>query len=203
MFNSVHSQRIERVWEKRLIMVAQLSKQPLYTPFFCEENIWHLVGMESFGPGWVVFISNPERQVPVWMQRASRAENQPVVWDYHVIALAQGEPQPTIWDLDSRLGCPTKACDYYRHSIFPNAHLQMEMKLLFRLVGIADFRECFSSDRSHMKNKENGDWLAPPPEWGPIVNESGTMNLHSFIDMQTEFLGEVISEQEFLTRFCL
>jgi hypothetical protein len=39
----------------------------------------------------------------------------------------------------------------------------------FKVIKEEEFVKNFSSDRSHMK--KNGEWLAPPPSYPPIVLE--------------------------------
>ena len=46
---------------------------------------------------------------------------------------------------------------------------------MFRVVPIDSFLTNFSSDRSHMKDK-NGNWQAPPPSYAPILGAAGQDN---------------------------
>lgn len=161
--------------------------QRRYTPFYCEENVWHLakdgVGTD---PSFVVFISNPKRSCALWAQRASSSADMPVLWDYHVVLVsAPAEGPPLVWDLDSRLGCPVKLKDYL-DGTFPYGDALRESLLpRFRVLPAATYLERFASDRSHMN--EDGEWREPPPEWPPIGQG---MNLFDFVDTEHEFVGE-------------
>ena len=42
-------------------------------------------------------------------------------------------------------------------------------------------------------------WLAPPPDWKPIGTTGS--NLASFIDMNNQVLGEVLTHDQILERF--
>ena len=47
----------------------------------------------------------------------------------------------------------------------------------------------FSSDRSHMYNKDTGEWNAPPPEYACI--QSGPSNLRHYVTMSDSREGLV------------
>lgn len=66
-----------------------------HTPFYCEENVY-LLCKELIRAGladpagtdlYAVFISNEEKKVPLWYQKASRTNDGFVLWDYHVICI--------------------------------------------------------------------------------------------------------------------
>ncbi|PIW01377.1 MAG: hypothetical protein CO108_01995 [Deltaproteobacteria bacterium CG_4_9_14_3_um_filter_63_12] len=65
----------------------------LYQPFFCEENITKLCERTEFAGHemWAVFITNAARTCVCQQQRAS-SENEPTLWDYHVVALSTAFP---------------------------------------------------------------------------------------------------------------
>lgn len=87
----------------------------LHTPFYCEENVYHLVQtlVKEYPDKdvYAIFISNLQRQNLLFYQKAS-GDKQYVIWDYHVIAavfprrsdneldLKEGQS----YDLDSVLG---------------------------------------------------------------------------------------------------
>ena len=73
-----------------------------YTSCYCEENVWHLCNDRIGDDGKAIFISNDNRQCPMWHQRAA-ADGEPVIWDYHVIYLSRVEKEWMILDLDSTL----------------------------------------------------------------------------------------------------
>ncbi|CAM9716276.1 unnamed protein product [Ascophyllum nodosum] len=89
-----------------------------YTSHYCEENTLRLCNhllspAETAGVElYVVFISNDIRQVPVWCQRLAERQNEPVLWDYHVLLLARHPHGNWIYDLDSTLSFPSQATTY-------------------------------------------------------------------------------------------
>ncbi len=161
---------------------------PRYQPFWCEENVWHLVGRDDLGAGprSVVFVSNANRQVALWQQKASREPDGLVVWDYHVV-LRVGA---MLWDLDTQLPCPVAAARWIEETFRP---VDEPYAPRFRVVSAADYLRTFASDRSHMRD-EHGRWRAPPPPW-PTIGEGHT--LPRFIDMTDRFVGEVMDLQAF------
>lgn len=62
-------------------------------PAFCsEENVYQLCCalkqvQQPLYELFVVFVSNQEKAIPLWRQRASRFANGLVVWDYHVFCV--------------------------------------------------------------------------------------------------------------------
>ncbi|KAM3410215.1 hypothetical protein ACQJBY_002435 [Aegilops geniculata] len=66
-----------------------------HTPYYCEENVY-LLCKELIKAGladpagndlYAVFISNEEKKIPLWYQKASRTNDGFVLWDYHVICI--------------------------------------------------------------------------------------------------------------------
>ena len=165
--------------------------QPRYWPFFCEENVWHLCSDRDSIPGpiekrQVVFVSNARRQVAMRHQRAG--SGRAVVWDYHVVLLADDR----LWDLDTTLGFGISPALWLEES-FPQGPIEPQ----FRLIDTPAFVASFASDRSHMRGRD-GRPLKPLPPWPPIGKG---MNLKSFVDMTKPFLGQVIDFQELRRRF--
>jgi len=87
----------------------------LYTPYYCEENVYLLVEALRSTPGvlatWACFISNEDRRAILFNQKASRQpqhQGSYVIWDYHVVAIAriqEGEKERVVVvDRDSKLG---------------------------------------------------------------------------------------------------
>ena len=165
-------------------------------PYYCEENAWHLCQEPFFGDQkrHVVFISNLKRKVPMWNQRAGCGK--PVVWDYHVVVLAENSAE--MWDVDTELGIPIHLFDYLDGSFHPE--IPECYQPCFRLVPSDLFVEVFASDRSHMQ-RADGSYSKPPPSW-PRIGKSGTIpNLMQFIDIKETFVGDVLSLDELRRRF--
>lgn len=163
-----------------------------YTSQYCEENVWHLCQDPSIAAedAHIVFVSNAGQTCPLWMQRASPSEREPVIWDYHVVLLGRLDGWH-IWDLDSRLPCPIGALDYLRKTFRPERRVPARFRPHFRLVPRAIFLDTFASDRSHMRQSDEG-WLAPPPPRPPIRIDAETMTLPRFVDTQSPFVGHVL-----------
>ncbi len=162
-----------------------------YTPYYCEENAWHLCQRPELAPldPHVVFVSNARRCVPMWAQRAA-PEGEPVLWDYHVVVVTRA-PTPQVWDLDSRLGLPVPATRWLSGTF---AHLD-EVRASFhprcRVVAAAELVATFSTDRSHMRGPDGG-WLQPPPPWPAPYAPSRGMNLFDFVDPGATGAGQVL-----------
>ena len=169
-----------------------------YTPYYCEENIWHLCQHPKFARRQVlvVFISNDKKSCPFFFQRACPSLQRPVWWDYHVILLCK-EASWLVWDLDTILGCPISMEDYLRLTFGDSGTISKEYAPLFRIVTPDKFVHIFSSNRSHMR-KSNGQWIALPPPW-PAIYQNGRNTLNEFIVMASNKtrLG-VVSKREAL-----
>jgi hypothetical protein len=153
-----------------------------YASQYCEENVWHLCqelrfqGLEKY----VLIISNPLRACAFWQQRTTNVP-QLQVWDYHVVLLVCDSAW-FVWDLDSLLSLPVPMRLYLDETF---SHRRLELTLYaprFRIIEASEYVKRFSSDRSHMRNK-NGDWLAPQPAWSPILKE-GVCSLPQLIDFR-------------------
>jgi len=160
-----------------------------YHPFYCEENVYHLARepVVAARRREVVFISNADRSVAMWSQRAAGVRGHALLWDYHVVLLVQDPWE--IWDLDTLLGLPLPARDYLRRSF--RADLPEEYLPRFRAVGAEAFVEAFASDRAHMRRKD-GRYQRPPPPWPAIGAPERESNLMRFVDTSAPFLGEVL-----------
>jgi len=158
-----------------------------YCPYYCEENIWQLCGEADIDKGrWLaLIISNPARQVALWQQRASVDAQQPIIWDYHVIAAQQDRQGWQIWDLDSRCGLPVPAHHYLQQTFRP---VPAMLQPRFRVMSGAHYRATLNSDRRHMRDS-SGEHLQPPPDW-PLIGDGH--NLHQLIDMQWHGGGEIL-----------
>lgn len=168
-----------------------------YQAYYCEENAWHLSQHPSLA-SWernVVFLSNPTRSAVLWGQRAV-PEDQPIVWDYHVIVLARPpEGRWHIWDLDTRFGFPLLAANYLFQTFYGSENWPEEYRPMFRVTPVNLFVENFGSDRSHMLD-EHGEYRQQPPPWPTIQNTSNTNTLASFINIQEDFVGDVMDLAE-------
>ncbi len=179
----------------------------LYTPFYCEENIWHLCQQEEFThrEPQVVFVSNRKRACALWHQRAAK-RNQPVYWDYHVILIIRqlapaGQSECDcweVWDLDTLLDCPTTLPSYMART-FEHRSVPTVYRPAFRVIPADAFTQAFSSDRSHMKD-EDGEWLQPPPSWPPVFDGKKS-NLMDIVDLQNEHIGVVLNLDQFKEKF--
>ena len=160
---------------------------PQYCPYYCEENIWQLCN--QFGidnTHWLaILISNPARQVALWQQCAITNTQQPILWDYHVIAAQQQLHHWHIWNLDSRCGLPTPAHAYLQQSFRPTTAM---LQPLFRVMSSGEYLATLASDRRHMRDA-SGRFLQPPPDWPSIGHGH---NLHQLIDMQWHGAGETL-----------
>ncbi len=175
---------------------------PLYHPYYCEENVWHLCQAPRF-EGWdrrVLFISNTAGCCALWNQKAAEQPGQAIVWDYHVVLLACPAEQPgawQVWDPDSTLGSPRPLCDYLQWTFGLGTFAEQvpeQFRPRFRLLEAEQYLDHFSSDRSHMLDAD-GEYLKPPPPWDPI-SRTVPSNLSRFCDLETPFLGQVLGLSE-------
>jgi len=178
----------------------------MYTKQYCEENVWHLcktaIGDSSLESAsnydfFAVFISNPAKCVPLWMQKVGEPRvSYMVLWDYHVIFLARSlssDHPSLVFDLDTVLPYPCDAFRYVKEALRPGDALLPRFRQILRVVPAQEFLIHFASDRSHMLN-EQGEWLAPPPSYPCIQTKERSMNLLDFISMRTDSLPYVKSQ---------
>jgi len=168
-----------------------------YTPLFCEENIWQLakrmleLGVDP-GSMWVLFFSNPARQVVMFNQRNAGQQGY-VVWDYHVV-LQAGE---LIYDPDTSLPFPVSAADYFRASFPSQSSLAEQYRGFVRRIPAASFIENFYSDRSHMAELIGEDEY---PSWPVITPSHGqAVRLDEYWDVECALAdgSEVMSVAEY------
>jgi hypothetical protein len=169
----------------------------MYHPFYCDENMFYLAREARFSGrrARVVFVSSASGAVAMWRQRAGRARDGLVVWDYHVILL--DEDAREIWDYDTTLGAPVDGLEYLAASFLPG--VPREHAPRFRLVDAPELVASFASDRSHMRDAR-GRFRRPPPPWPPIARPGCATNLARFVDTETAYLGEVIDLAAFRRR---
>lgn len=182
-------------------------KDCIYTSCYCEENVWKLCKfVEDNHPSLVkgsfaVFISNENRQIPLWMQKAAGSPEGLVVWDYHVIFIHKASHKVTVYDLDTTLPFPCPFQKYVSLSLRSEENLQEQFHRKFRVIPCQLFLETFASDRSHMKKKD-GSYQKPPPSYPCIFTKESTMNLDNFISMNKgSWHGNVFTLGEFIQHF--
>ncbi|MDH5388699.1 MAG: protein N-terminal glutamine amidohydrolase [Gammaproteobacteria bacterium] len=168
----------------------------LYQPYYCEENIWHLCQHEQFKNSHVIVIASKGDSFPMLNQRDMENHLTPVLWDYHVILLAE-EDTKQILDFDTSLPFNNDIETYFSNSFIDNDLLNADEKPLLRVMPASEYVMSFSSDRRHMKT-ESG-WIAPPPVW-PLIGNS-VHNLPDFLDMSNNDIGDVLTIDEMLERF--
>lgn len=137
----------------------------LYTPLFCEENIWHLAqaliktGIKV-NQLTIIFLSNKNKRIALKNQRATEL-GQTIVWDYHVILMVNIKDQVYILDFDSRLNFPEKIESYLSNSFSP--YFSKNHICQFRSIAAQHYLDYFYSDRSHMKGMiKDSDYPAYP-----------------------------------------
>jgi protein N-terminal glutamine amidohydrolase len=157
-----------------------------YTSCYCEENVLLLTQKLAALPGEarVAFISNPNKAVPVWDQRAA-APGEPVVWDYHVVALHRApESGWSVYDFDSLLPWPCPAAAYVSAAFHPG-RVRPEYSQWLRILSASDCISRFSSDRRHMLAADgSGKYLKPPPPHAPLCGATARSahELGAFLD---------------------
>ncbi|VDO24469.1 unnamed protein product [Onchocerca flexuosa] len=164
-----------------------------YTPI--EENIWKLcnkisASLEELNCCSVVFISNKNRMVPLWKQRAAAVGRDHVIWDYHVIMLYSKWGSVLIYDFDTTLTFPCDAEIYWIETFRPELNLDANYRRCFRVISSSDYLQHFSSDRSHMLETD-GNYKAPLPSWPAIHDPDIGNNLDSFISMDSDLLKDI------------
>ncbi|WVZ98349.1 hypothetical protein U9M48_043806 [Paspalum notatum var. saurae] len=176
----------------------------IHTPCYCEENVYMLckelirIGVaDPTGTDlYVVFISNEEKKVPLWHQKASHSDDGFICWDYHVICIQSRRSKGVVdfvWDLDSDLPFPCPFIQYVSDAIQPLSFGNSIYSRLFRVIHAPVFLRSFASDRSHMKDPK-GNWIELPPKYEPIMAEDGTTNnLNEYITMSVEDVADLES----------
>ncbi|XP_039063825.1 protein N-terminal glutamine amidohydrolase [Hibiscus syriacus] len=164
-----------------------------HTTFYCEENVYFLckklcssgIADAQGSDIFVVFISNDNKQIPLWHQKASNRADGVILWDYHVICVQRKKDGDThlVWDLDSSLPFPCPLATYVSETFRPSFQLFSEFQRFFRVVHAPLFLRHFASDRRHMKDSE-GNWTAQPPPYEPIVAEDGSVhNMNEYMEI--------------------
>lgn len=165
-----------------------------HQPFFCEENVWQLLRGDALPrPAAAVFITNADKTVAMWGQRATRVD--PLVWDYHVVALLPGPG--LIVDLDDREQAVWPVAAWLPHAFA--GPVEAALRPGFRIVPAGEFLAVFSSDRSHMRD-ERGRERQPFPDWPAPWQPGRGMNLSRFLDLQDPIAG-LVTDADGLSRW--
>lgn len=154
-----------------------------YTPYYCEENAWRLLAATSLvsGPAEAVLVSNAERAVACWGQRAA-PPGEPVLWDYHVVVveLAAGDlSEARVWDPDCVASPVLPVGRWLELTFLAPGEVVARFRPRFRPVPRARWVAELATDRSHMRGPD-GAWRAPPPPWDPPGAPG--MNLFEWLD---------------------
>jgi len=179
-----------------------------YHSCYCEENVWKLcdnirnsAGDTDLSSCYVVFISNEDRVIPIWMQKSSKREDKLVLWDYHVILLLECDSRTLVYDLDTALSFPSEFADYASKSFRSEELMTPNYHRKFRVIPGKMFLSTFASDRSHML-KSDGQWIQEPPSYPCIQTAESTNNIQDFISMDPSIgVGEILSLPELVKRF--
>jgi hypothetical protein len=157
-----------------------------YQPFFCEENVWRLLRDGAVpDPCAALFVSNRTRTVAMWGQRAAQVD--PIVWDYHAVAVWL-DGDGVVIDLDDRERVAWPLAAWLAHAFAEE--VTDEFAPRFRLVPKAELLERFSSDRSHMRDRR-GRPTQPFPAWPAPYDPQLGMTLPRFFDLDDPIAGVV------------
>jgi protein N-terminal glutamine amidohydrolase len=142
-----------------------------------------------------VFITNEERTVPTFAQRAG----DPVVWDYHVVVFAHAAHGWRALDLDTTLGFDLPVETWLTGSFGPVPQRE-NLQPRFRVVDAEELAATFASDRSHMRS-EDGAPTRPFPPWPPISCALGPMTLPRYLDLTDTIAGVWLTLDEVRRRY--
>jgi hypothetical protein len=178
-------------------------ESPAYQAFYCEENIWHLGRRLSPTVGYagVLVISGVGQRVAMWAQRAGRAEDGLLVWDYHVVLLTGSSrlsADTQVWDLDHSAGYPATLSDWKHASFPPWFDVPEPFRPGFRLLDYDEYAATLSSDRSHML--DGAQWRQPPPTWPEIRSPGVDNNVLRFSDLSDSIGGEIMTPGDLICR---
>lgn len=184
-----------------ILLHSPLMNSKNYTPFFCEENIWHLVNnmeLEDQLSSSILFITNEFKTCALMNQKASKV-NELVIWDYHVIL--HNRKENTIFDYDTRLGETTCIEDYFTNTFGDQSLLSSPYKSYIIPISGKDYINKFSSDRSHMLD-EHGHQLQKFPEW-PAILSKHELNLATLMDLGKNLISgyQLLSVDEYLQKY--
>mmetsp|Transcript_21153 Transcript_21153/g.58819 ORF Transcript_21153/g.58819 Transcript_21153/m.58819 type:complete len:250 (+) Transcript_21153:204-953(+) len=183
----MNDQELQSLPAAKSAIAAPPDDKSLRVPCYCEENVWRLAYRKLHGQHqpdpqttnndcsyFVAFVSNPRKCVPMFEQLGARDRETPVFWDYHVILFMcqvedSGTPSAFVLDIDSHLPYPC-SLEKYMDVVFPNhTEWKDEYQPYFRVIDATVYLRNFSSDRSHMFNRETSTWNARPPQYDCIL----------------------------------
>ena len=140
-----------------------------YTPFFCEENIWHLL-QDTDEPVrhscYVLFLTNKNKSIALLNQKAAPPDEY-IIWDYHVILY--NDLEKSIYDFDTHLGFENDLTYYFLGTFGQQFFLNPDFRTTILKIPAQNYLKGFYSDRSHMLDKNNKP-LKPFPLLDPISN---------------------------------
>ncbi|MFT7623038.1 MAG: hypothetical protein ACI9WU_002215 [Myxococcota bacterium] len=163
-----------------------------HQPFYCEENAYRLSLFAEHRDSVVVFISNTDKRVALWSQRAGRESDGLILWDYHVVLLGS---DGLVRDPDCRAGERLPFADWAQASFPYRSQVPSDFAPLFRVVSSAELHATLRSDRSHMR-LDDGSYAHPPPVWPAISVGS---NLMDFVDMGNKETPGIVCDLEGLS----
>ncbi|MCM8534926.1 MAG: protein N-terminal glutamine amidohydrolase [Lentisphaeraceae bacterium] len=162
----------------------------IYTPYFCEENIWQLV--KTFNTNdptklFVLLLSNQKKTIALANQRAIN-EGEFIIWDYHVILYSESNQE--IFDFDTRLNFPENSYTYLSDTFGDQTNIPQDYQTYCRKIPVDIYLQSFHSDRQHMLD-EAGEPLKAFPSW-PKIHSKMPVTLQNLIDF--EFKTDKIPE---------
>ncbi len=171
----------------------------VYTPLFCEENIWKLLEA-IYDNAWqagaiqaqhVLFIINANNTVALFGQ--GEAENyQPLIWDYHVILSAILHGKPVIYDFNSQCDFPADLTTYFNTTFPLHTNLNHEYQPLIRSIAPEVYFRHFSSDRQHMTQ------VIPPSQFPDYPLIQADTDKHPLTLQQCRDIHQTIPESRLL-----
>jgi hypothetical protein len=168
-----------------------------YQPFYCEENVWRLLGRAELAgyPAWAVIVSSRVGRLLALRQKAGRRWDGLVCWDYHVFAVVE-EPGGArlALDLDTDLSVPYPLARYVEESFPPMA--ESPAQPCFRVIAGTDYSTLLATDRSHMR-KPDGSYRMPPPPW-PAPGGAQSNTFLSWLDFSAARPGQIFERDEIL-----
>ncbi|XP_065317831.1 protein N-terminal glutamine amidohydrolase-like isoform X2 [Gordionus sp. m RMFG-2023] len=164
----------------------------IYTPYYCEENIWQLCkgiftstlcNKDNDISYYVVFITNNLKQVPIWTMTCAK-NNDIVIWDYHVILVNlvlyyQSDNSSKVYDFDTTLEFGCNLEEYFQKALKNENNFPDKYKRKYRIIPGKVYLDHFASDRSHMKDGL-GNFLKPPPSYSPIFTTRDMSQIPQF-----------------------